>query len=102
MSSSERKTKKVICDCPKCNRRLVDPRTQQEHIGLPDMGTPTRVTTQSTSSKRKRVEEPLPNSKNQKVQKVKIRKVKVQIAMILKTMIQKVKIRKVKVQITMD
>src|SRR5260363_170950 len=60
MSSSRRKTKKVICDCPKCNGRLVDPRTQQEHISLPDMGIPTRITTQSTSSKRKRVEEPLP------------------------------------------
>ena len=67
MSSSEessgkyvRKTKKVVCKCPKCQGKYVDPRTQQSHMALPEIGQSSRITKQSSTAKYKHREEPLP------------------------------------------
>ena len=67
MSSSEesseksvRKTKKVVCNCPKCQGKYVDPRTRQDHMELPEIGEFSKVTRPSSLKKRKHKEEPLP------------------------------------------
>jgi hypothetical protein len=66
-SNSEKsvhKTKKVACYCSKCKGKHVDSRTQQDHMGLPDIGR-SNISTKQSSSKRKFEEELLPEfSKN--------------------------------------
>ena len=55
-----RKTKKVVCKCPKCQGKYVDPRTQQSHMALPEIGQSSRITKQTSTAKYKHREEPLP------------------------------------------
>ena len=69
MSSSEEQSssslksvhkKRVLCYCDKCKgKKYVDPRTKQDHMALPDIGTSSK-TTKSSSSKYEYKEEPLP------------------------------------------